>query len=181
MVIDAGRRSFNPRGPMVARVTLEIALRREFDYAIPRELAERIEVGTRVRVPFGHREVSGVVTALVEESAQTNLRYIVRAVGLKSQITPKVLRLARWIGEYYCCPPETALKSVLPTAVRGREKGFKEQLFVRLLPLAGEVPKLTKRQQEIYNVMEEHRELPLAGICSALSTMDSVRPITSLA
>jgi primosomal protein N' len=63
MVIDAGRRSFNPRGPMVARVTLEIALRREFDYAIPRELAERIEVGTRVRVPFGHREVSGVVTA----------------------------------------------------------------------------------------------------------------------
>ena len=176
MVIDAGRRSFNPRGPMVARVTLEIALRREFDYAIPRELAERIEVGTRVRVPFGHREVSGVVTALVEESAQTNLRYIVRAVGLKSQITPKVLRLARWIGEYYCCPPETALKSVLPTAVRGREKGFKEQLFVRLLPLAGEVPKLTKRQQEIYNVMEEHRELPLAGLCKlAECTAETVR------
>ena len=47
---------------MVARVTLEIALRKEFDYAIPAELAERVEVGSRVKVPFGRREVLGVVT-----------------------------------------------------------------------------------------------------------------------
>ena len=161
---------------MVARVTLEIALRREFDYAIPSELAGRIEVGTRVRVPFGHREVFGVVTALVDESPHTNLRHIVRAVGVKSQITPKVLRLARWIGDYYCCPPETALKSVLPTAVRTKEKGFKEQLFVRMLPVSGELPKLTKRQQEIYHVLEEHRELPLAGLCKlAECTAETVR------
>ncbi|HTH48647.1 MAG TPA: hypothetical protein VMB21_14135, partial [Candidatus Limnocylindria bacterium] len=53
---------------MVARVTLELALRREFDYAIPAELAGRVEVGTRVKVPFGHRQVLGVVTALAEES-----------------------------------------------------------------------------------------------------------------
>ena len=31
---------------MVARVTLEIALRREFDYLIPPEFAGRVEVGT---------------------------------------------------------------------------------------------------------------------------------------
>jgi len=161
---------------VVARVTLEIALRREFDYAIPRELAGRIEVGTRVRVPFGHREVFGVVTALLEESTQTNLRYIVRAVGAKSLVTPKVLELARWIADYYCCAPETALKSVLPTSVRKKEKGFKEQLHVRLLPVSGELPKLTKRQQEIYGILEEHREIALTGLCQlAQCTAETVR------
>ena len=33
---------------MIARVTLEIALRKEFDYAIPPELATRVDVGSRV-------------------------------------------------------------------------------------------------------------------------------------
>ena len=37
----------------VARVTLEIAPRRECDYLIPKELRDQVEVGTRVRVPFG--------------------------------------------------------------------------------------------------------------------------------
>ena len=161
---------------MVARVTLEIALRREFDYAIPRELEGRIEVGSRVRIPFGNREVFGVVTGLLQESTQTNLRYIVRVVGVKSLITPRVLELAKWIGDYYCCAPETALKSVLPTAVRQKEKGFKEQLYARIIPIAGEAPKLTKRQQEIFNILEEHRELPLAGLCKlAECTAETVR------
>ena len=38
---------------MIARVTLEIALRKEFDYAIPAKLTGKIEVGSRVQVPFG--------------------------------------------------------------------------------------------------------------------------------
>ena len=38
---------------VVACVTLEIALRKEFDYLIPPELEGRVEVGTRVKVPFG--------------------------------------------------------------------------------------------------------------------------------
>ena len=146
---------------MVARVTLEIALRKEFDYAIPPELAARIDVGTRVKVPFGPREVNGVVTAVLEESTHTNLRAIAKVIGAPSLVTPKVIALARWIGEYYCCAPEIALKSVLPDAVRKEDARFKERLYVRLAPPHGEPPKLTSRQQEILNIIEEWRELPL--------------------
>src|SRR5262245_41580073 len=108
---------------MIARVTLEIALRKEFDYAIPPDLAARIEVGSRVKVPFGPRQVLGVVTGLGEESTHTNLRPIFKIIGQQSQVTPRVLQLARWIAEYYCCPVEIALKSVLPDAVRQEEAG----------------------------------------------------------
>lgn len=146
---------------MVARVTLEIALRKEFDYAIPTELAGRIEVGSRVKVPFGPRVVSGVVTSLVEESTHTNLRAILDVVGQQSQVTPKVLALARWIAGYYCCPVEIALKSVLPEAVRRDKEGWKKQLFVRVVPTVGDPPKLTRRQEEIWSIIEEFREMPL--------------------
>ena len=49
---------------MIARVTLELALRKEFDYLIPPGLAEQVEVGSRVQVPFGQRKVMGCVTGL---------------------------------------------------------------------------------------------------------------------
>ncbi len=146
---------------MVARVTLEIALRKEFDYAIPPELAARVDIGTRVKVPFGPRQVNGVVTEVVEESTHTNLRAIVKIIGAQSLVTPQVLKLARWIADYYCCAPEIALKSVLPDAVRKEDARFKERLFVRLNPVRGEMPRLTKRQQDILHVIEEWRELPL--------------------
>src|SRR5438876_5046247 len=112
---------------MIARVTLEIALRKEFDYLIPPALEGQVEVGSRVKVPFGPRQVMGCVTALVEQSAYGNLRAITKVIGAQSLVTPKVLRLARWMGEYYCCSPEIALKSVLPQSIRREEEGWRER------------------------------------------------------
>jgi primosomal protein N' (replication factor Y) len=149
---------------MIARVSLEIPLRKEFDYSIPAELAGQIDVGSRVQVPFGPRKILGVVTAVAEESGQANLKPIIKVIGAQTLVTPKVLKLARWIGEYYCCAPEIALKSVLPEAVRKEDAGWRERLLVRVLPFSGEFPKLTKRQQEVWNLVEERRELPLAEL-----------------
>jgi primosomal protein N' (replication factor Y) len=155
---------------MIARVSLEIALRKEFDYSIPAELAGQIDVGSRVQVPFGPRKILGVVTAIAEESGHANLKPILKVIGAQTLVTPKVLKLARWIGEYYCCAPEIALKSVLPEAVRKEDAGWRERLFVRVQPFSGELPKLPKRQQEVWNIVEERRELPLAELLELTKT-----------
>jgi primosomal protein N' len=158
---------------MIARVSLEIALRKEFDYLIPPGLAGQIEVGSRVQVPFGPRKIHGCVTALAEESARANLKPILKVIGAQTMVTPKVLQLARWIAEYYCCAPETALKSVLPEAIRkkkGTEEGWKKQLFVRALPPSSEFPKLPKRQQEVWNLIEERREILLTEVLELAET-----------
>jgi primosomal protein N' (replication factor Y) (superfamily II helicase) len=161
---------------MIARVTLEIALRREFDYLIPEELEGKVDVGSRVKVPFSHRHVLGVVTALANDSPHTNLRAILKLIGGQALVTPKVLNLARWIADYYCCPVEVALKSVLPEAVRKEKEGWRERLFVRALTLQGEMPKLTKRQHEVWNVIEEWRHLPLTELLRLTdATADLVR------
>src|SRR5713101_5825483 len=70
---------------MIARITLEMALRKEFDYLIPAEFADRVQVGSRVKVPFGPRQVLGVVTGMIEESTHANLRPILKVIGAQSQ------------------------------------------------------------------------------------------------
>jgi len=50
-------------------------------------------------VPFGPRKILGCVTALAEESAHTNLKPILKVIGVQTLVTPKVLKLARWIAE----------------------------------------------------------------------------------
>jgi len=155
---------------MIARVSLEIALRREFDYAVPPELVDQVDVGSRVQVPFGARKILGVVTAVAEESAHVNLKPIIKVIGAQTLVTAKVLKLARWIGEYYCCAPETALKSVLPEAVRKEDASWRERLLVRVLPLVGEFPKLPKRQQDVWNIIEERREILLSELVELAET-----------
>ncbi len=158
---------------MIARVSLEIALRKEFDYSIPPGLIGQVEVGSRVQVPFGPRKIYGCVTALAGESARANLKPILKVIGAQTMVTPKVLQLARWIAEYYCCAPETALKSVLPEAVRKKREtddGWKRQLFARALPPTGEFPRLPKRQQEVWNLIEERREILLTELLELAET-----------
>ncbi len=170
---------------MIARVTLDIALGKEFDYRVPDDLADRIELGTRVKVPFSHRQVLGCVTAIVESSPHPNLRSVTKVLGSQSHVSPKVLQLARWMAEYYCCPPEIALKTVLPEVVRREKEGWREQLFVRALPVVeagtntaagagaplpkkegGDVAppcqfKLSKRQEEILALARSRGEMLL--------------------
>ena len=93
---------------MIARVTLELALRKEFDYLIPPELTEQVDVGSRVQVPFGPRKVLGVVTALAEESAHAKLKPIVKVIGAQTLVRAVMLKIA---GSPSCrvsstgCPP----------------------------------------------------------------------------
>jgi primosomal protein N' (replication factor Y) (superfamily II helicase) len=155
---------------MIARVTLELALGKEFDYLVPDELAHQVEVGTRVKVPFAQRQVLGCVTALPKTSPHSNLRPILKIIGRQSFVSPNILRLARWMGEYYCCPPEVALKTVLPEAVRKEKDGWREQLFVHALVIHGDEPKLSKRQAEILAFIRQRRELPLQELLRLADT-----------
>ena len=144
---------------MIARVTLDLALGKEFDYLIPGGM--EVAIGTRVKVPFAHRQVLGCVTDLLETSPHADLRPLLKVIGRQSHVSPKILRLARWMGEYYCCGSETALRAVLPEAVRKEKDGWREHLFVRALPPQEPPPKLSRRQEEIMALARAGADVPL--------------------
>ena len=121
--------------PAIAKVLVDLSLDREFDYLIPDELADFVRVGSRVSVPFGRREAEGFVVGFSEESSFDHLKAIARVVGKKPLVEENILALARWMADYYCCPVEQAVRTVLPSAVRRKGAKFKEQLFVELTDL----------------------------------------------
>ncbi len=150
---------------------MDIAVRKEFDYLIPEEIKDQVQVGSRVKVPFGPREVLATVTALPEKSSYSKLRPISKVLGRNPLLTGRVLQLARWIAEYYCCSLEVALKSVLPESVRQERSGWRERLFVRACAAPqGASPKLTDRQGEILKVVREWHELPLQELLKLTGT-----------
>ncbi len=117
----------------IAKVAVDLSLDREFDYLIPEPLQSAVEIGSRVEVPFGKRQVNGFVVGLAEESDFEKLKPIGKVLGEKSLITEPVMELARWMSSYYLAPFENCVRAVLPAVVRRKARGEKKQLMVSLV------------------------------------------------
>ena len=98
---------------------------------MPETLADRIDVGSRVRVPFREKSALATVIAILDESHAEGIRPIEAVLGDKPVLSKPLLELARWMSAYYCCPIETVMRSLLPQVIRRGEVGWKKQLFVR--------------------------------------------------
>ncbi len=158
--------------PRFARVIVDRSADREFDYLIPPALAGKMQVGSRVRLPFRNRAALGTVVDLPAESPlpEASLRPLTAVIGDKPVISPILIELARWMADYYCCPVETAMRSVLPQVIRDAEITHKTQLFARLVrpPTPDELAAITKkapRQGEILTaLLEAAAPLPVATL-----------------
>jgi len=138
------------------RVIVDRAIHRELDYSLPENLAARVGVGSRVRVPFRDKSALATVVAIPEQSEAKGIRPIEAIVGDAPVLSEQLLELARWIGTYYCCPIETVMRSVLPQVIRRAEVGWKKQLFVqpgRNID-QGEIEKLRRRAPRQAELLE---------------------------
>jgi primosomal protein N' (replication factor Y) len=113
------------------RVIIDRAIHRELDYLVPETLAERVGVGSRVRVPFREKSALATVVAVLDHSEAKGLRPVEAVVGEAPTLSEELLELARWISAYYCCPIEAVMRSLLPQVIRRAEVGWKKQLFVQ--------------------------------------------------
>src|SRR5213596_529071 len=118
-------------GTRYVRVIVDRAIHRELDYSVPENLADRVGVGSRVRVPLGDKSALATVVAVPEQSEAKGIRSIEAIVGDAPILSEQLLELARWIGTYYCCPVETVMRSMLPQVIRRAEIGWKRQFFVQ--------------------------------------------------
>ena len=110
---------------MIAKVITDISLDREFDYLVPPELEKIIRTGSAVTVPFGRATRSGYVLSTAEKSSydQSKLKYLSGIARDRAAIPENLVKLGRWIAEYYCASQEHAIRTLLPAAVRsGRVK-----------------------------------------------------------
>jgi primosomal protein N' (replication factor Y) len=173
---------------MVARVAIDAALDRLFDYVIPSGWEARAGPRARVRVPFGRRTAVGYVVELTESSAFSGrqeeggggrpLKPILAVEGERPLILPVLLRLARWIAGYYCAPVEICLRALLPAPVRDGRARDKTLLFVEAAaePAAeargndGEAPPpLNPRRRELLENIRRVGGGRLQALCAEFS------------
>jgi primosomal protein N' (replication factor Y) len=106
---------------LVAAVVLASGPPQEFDYLVPDALRDQVEPGRRVHVPLGkgNRPVVGYCVGVQSRAAgPRTLKPVSEVIDRRSLLSPAMLRLTRWIGEYYLCPWGQVLETVLPAGVR---------------------------------------------------------------
>jgi len=120
-----------------AQVIVEIAsaqVDRVFDYAIPAEFEGQLCPGTRVKVPFGPKELEGYVMALSETTQlpKDKIRPVKKILDDDPAILPPLMELAGWMTKEYHCLWVDALRQMIPAQMRGQRVREKTARAARL-------------------------------------------------
>jgi primosomal protein N' (replication factor Y) (superfamily II helicase) len=112
-----------PAAQNVLRVALPLPLPRLFDYAPPAGAAATVDaIGRRVRVPFGPRELTGVVVAVDAPAATIpELRAALAWLDGGAMFHGELFDSLRWLARYTHAPLGEVLATALPALLRRGE------------------------------------------------------------
>jgi len=136
------------------------ALRGPFDYRLPEELRGGVvDVGSMLVVPFGRRNVLGVVVGMADSSEVAAEKLLAPLRALELGVPVEMVALAEWIAAEYCSTVARALALVLPPGAAGRLSGRKRRATAppQHLPVGSrcpEPPQLSAEQQDVLAWLE---------------------------
>jgi len=127
-------------GSHIIRVAFDTGVDTQFDYLVPDKLAP-IEAGQRVEVPFGRKNKLEkgfcVETDISPEQSfagrgrERRLKKVTALIDKKPLVDAGLMKLAKWVSNYYVCPLGQVLAAMIPSAVK-RSVGAKKQKLVFL-------------------------------------------------
>ena len=138
---------YNAPMPRFAQVILDRSTGKVLDYEIPAEWQGRVGEGSRVRVPLRNRQVQATVVSTSDSTTAKGVRPIAAVMDKRPQMTPVLMRLAKWMAEYYACVEQDALRCILPRAVREAGHAPLQRRFAALTgtPDASVIEAISKR------------------------------------
>ncbi len=139
-------------------------VRRLFDYLPRADMpVSGLQAGRRVQVPFGKKQVIGVVTGVIPHSSfgDDRLKPLTALLDDEPALTPPILRLCQWATDYYQHAAGDVLAAALPAHLRSSEESWDERSFRWQLTQKGRLIGLeqlgrAKRQQSALTVLREH-------------------------
>src|SRR6476646_2150375 len=149
---------------LVATVVVSGGPAGEFDYLVPPEMiggsrSERnLEAGRRVRVPLGrgNRNVVGYcVDVSMKPVGARKLKAVAAMLDRGPLLSPAMLRVTRWMSDYYLCPWSQVLEAVVPAGVR-HDAGGRDVTFLTASTDAAERAKqlkLSAKQTELLRLL----------------------------
>lgn len=141
---------------MYIEVVVGLPIDKIFTYSVPKELEDDIEIGKRVLVSFSKRDITGYVVNIVTNSISSpyEVKDILDVLDPKPILTPEMLKLTRWIADYYISTWGEAIESTLPPglniSVKTKIKFIKDMPDLdKKAPLQFKILELIKREKEI--------------------------------
>ena len=98
--------------PLFCDVALAVPLDMLFTYTIPPGMEP--VVGGRVLVPFRQQRQSGIVVELHDRPPQVKTKKVIEALDLSPVLDEQLLKLGKWIADYYLAPLGEVFRTMLP-------------------------------------------------------------------
>jgi primosomal protein N' (replication factor Y) (superfamily II helicase) len=98
--------------PEFCDVALPVPLDMAFTYRVPADAAP--VVGGRVLVPFRQKRMSGIVVEVHDREPSVTTKTILSVLDPASVLDEQLLRLGRWIADYYLAPIGEVFRTMLP-------------------------------------------------------------------
>ncbi len=135
---------------LFADIVFDRPMDQAFTYAVPPELRPEIGVGRRVEAPFGRgdRAASGYCIRVHERKPDYATKEILAVLDSESLVTESLLRLTRWMADYYLCSWGQVLHAVVPAGAR-EQSGIRETIVLEAVPeaeLPAEIEPLSPKQ-----------------------------------
>ncbi|MGE0157866.1 MAG: primosomal protein N' [Gemmatimonadales bacterium] len=102
-------------------VALPLPIHQTFTYAC---VGEPPAAGTRVRVPFQRGERIGWVVGPATGGPVRGLKPVLSVLDAEPTVTPDILRLCRWMADYYAAPLGIALRAALPAVLSDASRDY---------------------------------------------------------
>ncbi len=147
----------------ILRLALPSPLRRLFDYLAPPGVpVSALQPGMRLRVPFGRRDLVGVLVEVREDSEvpAEKLRPARELLDRIAPLPPALLRLCQWTAQYYQHGLGDTLSWALPTLLRqGEPAEARQERFWQVVDNArADDPRLARapRQRQALSILAQH-------------------------
>ena len=121
----------------IARVALDVPLSTLFDYTVAEGIA--VAIGQRVIVPFGKRQMAGVVMECVAatEMAPERIKPVKQVLHDSAPLSAELLDLLRFCSDYYRYPIGQTVLSALPVRLRSDKPIISRAILTYRLSASG--------------------------------------------
>ncbi|MCK4995002.1 MAG: primosomal protein N' [Candidatus Omnitrophica bacterium] len=144
------------------QVAVNLPLNDVFDYSVPENLQDSIEIGKRVWIPFRNRTIVGFIVNISDHTTIPRTRDIKEIIDQVPLLSEEMLLLTRWMADYYFCSWGEAIEA----AVAGPFK--KGKTSVRLRESTDASSEIKETGVAIEHVLTTHQNSALSQINKCL-------------
>ena len=137
----------------LANVAIPAPVHNAFTYRVPEEVT--IQPGSRAIVPFRNRRMVGLCLEVADSPPQgmelKNLKSIEEVLDHKAALSPSLLRLLKWMADYYVTPIGEVCRAALPARMSRTDapKTVRPHTPVEIKPITEMEFDLNEDQQRI--------------------------------